>query len=369
MRKLANQVHLWLGLSSGLVVFVVALTGALWAFESEISDLLYSYRTVEIRDQGFLPPSEIRKIVAPYFGAKHIRRISYAGKDRPIECVHWNKETEEQLRVFVNPYSGEVLKVLHNEQDFFEIVLELHVNLLLGETGKYMVDYATLIFLVLLITGWILWWPRHKGAVKQRLLIQWKEGFRWKRKNFDLHTVLGFYSSVIVLFISLTGLSWAFTWMDKALYTITSGGATYTKWEKVLSVSDSTRVHPSAIDDTIYQSIVRLYQKPFESIYLYPPATKSESYYGYISPDAHTWHQAEGFYFDQRTGAVLKEERQATMNSGEKLRNMYYDIHIGKILGFPGQLLVFFASLTVASLPITGFCIWYGRRKKLDRSL
>jgi uncharacterized iron-regulated membrane protein len=43
---------------------------------------------------------------------------------------------------------------------------------------------------------------------------------------------------------------------------------------------------------------------------------------------------------------------------------MYYDIHIGKILGLPGQLLVFFASLIVASLPITGFYIWYGRKFK-----
>ena len=43
---------------------------------------------------------------------------------------------------------------------------------------------------------------------------------------------------------------------------------------------------------------------------------------------------------------------------------MNYDIHVGAVLGLPGKILAFFASLIAASLPVTGFVIWWGRRKK-----
>ena len=39
---------------------------------------------------------------------------------------------------------------------------------------------------------------------------------------------------------------------------------------------------------------------------------------------------------------------------------MNYDIHVGNILGFPGKVLAFFASLIAASLPITDFKLWWG---------
>jgi uncharacterized iron-regulated membrane protein len=45
---------------------------------------------------------------------------------------------------------------------------------------------------------------------------------------------------------------------------------------------------------------------------------------------------------------------------------MNYDIHVGSILGLPGKFLAFFASLIGATLPVTGFIIWWvkGRKKK-----
>lgn len=51
-------------------------------------------------------------------------------------------------------------------------------------------------------------------------------------------------------------------------------------------------------------------------------------------------------------------------NLGQLLRRMNYDIHTGAILGLPGKILAFLASLVCATLPVTGFVIWWGRRKK-----
>jgi uncharacterized iron-regulated membrane protein len=274
---------------------------------------------------------------------------------------------EFQITAYLNPYTGKVLHVSTNEQSFFDIIIELHVNLLLGEVGGNIVDYATFAFLILLITGIVLWWPKNKAARKQRFSFKWKEGLKWKRKNYDLHNILGFYASWIVLFIALTGLAWGFTWIDRTLYYVASGGAEYKEWEEIKSTSDSTLINFKNLEDKVYANMIQQFNKPFETIYLYTPEKKSDAYFGYINSSFKTWYKHEAYYFDQRTGELLLSEKPENMNGGEYVSNMYYDIHIGKILGLPGQFLVFFASLIVASLPITGFYIWYGRRGKKNK--
>lgn len=366
-KKTIGFIHLWLGLTSGLVVFIVALTGALWAFESEISDIVYTYRTVEPQNKEYLLPSKLKEIAQPYFGDKEIKNINYLGKDRAAELRMYEEVNgkDNHINVFMNPYTGEVLHVAKNEHNFFGIIIELHVNLMLGEVGGYIVDYSTLIFLIMLISGIILWWPKNKAARKQRFWFKWKEGLKWKRKNYDLHNILGFYSSWIVIFIALTGLAWGFNWIDRTIYFAASGGEEYKEWTETKSKSDSAIAVYSNIEDFVYTDIKRQYNKPYESIYMYAPEKKSDTYYAYINPSSKTWYKSEIYYYDQRTAELLKTEKPEDLNGGQYVRNMFYDIHIGKILGLPGQFLVFFASLIVASLPITGFYIWYGRRKKL----
>jgi uncharacterized iron-regulated membrane protein len=48
----------------------------------------------------------------------------------------------------------------------------------------------------------------------------------------------------------------------------------------------------------------------------------------------------------------------------DKVIRMNYDIHVGSIGGLPGKIIAFLASLVTASLPVTGFLMWWGRRKK-----
>ncbi len=72
--------------------------------------------------------------------------------------------------------------------------------------------------------------------------------------------------------------------------------------------------------------------------------------------------------FDQYSGKNLKVTTYKDKNNGEKFRFINYDLHVGSILGFPGKVLAFFASLVAASLPLTGFLIWWGRNKKKKKT-
>jgi uncharacterized iron-regulated membrane protein len=158
--------------------------------------------------------------------------------------------------------------------------------------------------------------------------------------------------------------------MDRTIYFVSSGGGAYKEWMPVPSVSAvNEKKNTADIADMVYAKAIQEAGFEYQSVAVYYPADDSASYRVIVNPSAKTSYRSASFYYDQRTGQRVGEELPQKMNNGEYLRNMYYDIHVGKILGLPGQLLVFFAALIAASLPVTGFYIWWGKYKKKPKNI
>ena len=77
-----NKIHLWLGLSSGLVVFIVAVTGCIYAFQTEIQNMVQDYRFVETQQTAVLPPSTLKAIAEKELPKKHIHAVLYTGPEK-----------------------------------------------------------------------------------------------------------------------------------------------------------------------------------------------------------------------------------------------------------------------------------------------
>src|SRR5690606_21272694 len=92
------------------------------------------------------------------------------------------------------------------------------------EIGRPIVGVATLIFVLLLFSGLVMWWPKkwNKSNRDKSFKIKWNGSF--KRVNYDLHNVVGFYSLVLAFVLAVTGLVWSFTWFADGVYYLTSGG-------------------------------------------------------------------------------------------------------------------------------------------------
>ncbi|WP_232064531.1 PepSY-associated TM helix domain-containing protein [Rhodocytophaga rosea] len=166
IKKITGQVHLWLGLLSGLIVFVISITGCLYAFQAEISDFTQPYRFVEKQNTAFLSPSQLEVIAKKQLPDKHIHSVEYAKSgDKAAVVSFYSFDPEYYYLVYINPYIGEVLKVKDVDKDFFRIVLMGHFYLWLPPAiGQPVVASATLIFVVLMFSGLILWWPKNKGG-------------------------------------------------------------------------------------------------------------------------------------------------------------------------------------------------------------
>lgn len=368
-RKLTGTLHLWLGLSSGLVVFIVSVTGCLYVFESEIQSLYNGFYTrVEVQDRPQLPVSELarrgERALTQELGrvvrADYKMLNLYSDPTKAAYYYSYVGKPSSQYYVYLNPYSGDVLTIRDLEWDVFNIILRLHMSLLLPyEVGHYVVGASVLVFVVLLLSGLVLWWPRNKAALKQRFRVNWSA--RWRRVNYDAHNVFGFYALFPALLVALTGLVFTYDWVEKGVYFLFTGRTDVPAYTEPVS-----KRHPrSTTGHVLDQSVVWVQsQHPAAAYYSVSlPVADTSSMAVSAYPSEATYYDATTLFFNQYTGQLLKVERLETQNLGQKARLMNYDIHIGKILGLPGQLLAFLASLVSASLPVTGFLIWWGRRR------
>lgn len=367
-KKIIGKVHLWLGLASGLVVVLLGITGCILAFETEIRDLTEPYKKVPEQNKPFLSPSELKPIAEKYLSSKKALGVEYPGAGKAAMSGYYDEKNYEL--VYMNPYTGEFLKHKNMNSDFFRVVLDGHFYLWLPPAiGQPIVASATLIFLIMLITGLILWWPKNKAARKQRFSIKWNA--KWRRKNYDLHNVLGFYMTWVAIFIALTGLVWGFEWFSKSLYWATSGGQAMI--EEDHPVSDTTKMGTVAnVTDKIW-ALHKAEIKSNESLSIYFANDSTAPVEAFINHNPDTYYDMDSYHYDQYTGKEMPVTgtyagKFKDAKVADKIRRMNYDIHVGAVLGLPGKVLAFCGSLIAASLPVTGFMIWWGRRKKKVRA-
>jgi len=361
-----NQIHLWLGLSSGLVVFIIAITGCCYVFKEEIKALTGEKFVIEQQNKPVITPTEAKKLALTIYPDKELHGVLYDDTTNPIEVVFYQLEPLFYSSVFINPFTGETLKTEDHLSGFFAFVLDGHLNLWLPENiGNQVVRWTCVIFVFMLISGIILWWPRNKNNQKQRLTFKWKSTTRWRRKNYDLHAIFGFYSSLLAFLVVFTGLVMAFPSVKDVIYYGLGGDkeATFIV-PKSSPKNHELDYHP--IDDLLSQ--LRLNYPNAKDFEIHYPHTDTSAIYVEVSYTDGVFYNSDFLYFDQNTlqeipsSTFYGKYNEATIP--DKLLRMNYDIHIGAILGLPGKILVFLISLTVASIPITGFFIWWGRKKK-----
>ena len=377
--RISAWLHLWLGLATGIVMIIVCLTACIWVFNDEITTLLEPETKVAHQDKPVLTPSQLKNIAAKRFPGKKISYVTYQQGKAIYLNLGEGRRGGTTMRI--NPYTGDVISVKERkpgETDFFRFILNGHRALWLPyNIGRPIVNYSTLIFVITLITGMVLWWPQkwNKGAREKSFKIKW--GASFKRVNYDLHNVLGFYTLLIVSAMALTGIVYGIEWYSKGLYWVTSAGKTLPEFKR--PKSDSTQANklytPEQAMDLTFNKVLALHPEAEGFYYSFADTSKPASAISMtIYPTTGKFYNNRTYSFDQHTlkqltGNKLYEMDFSAASFGTKLRRMNYDIHIGAILGLPGKILAFFGALIGASLPVTGFLIWWGRKNKKSKKV
>lgn len=363
MRKLLRKLHLWLALPFGLVVTLVCFSGAMLVFEDEVMrlarpDLYYVDRV----GTATLPVGQLaRRAAAALPDGVGVKSVNIPADPRRT----WQVVPERPKRawVAVDPYTGEV-RGYSERAPFFTVMFRLHRWLLDDARpegrpawGKLVVGTSTLLFVLALLTGVVLWWPRSGRALRRSLTVTARRG--WRRLWYDLHVAGGMYALVLLLAMALTGLTWSFGWYRTAFYAafgVEAGrggghgpapergkraapGPDFTAWQQVYASLAARR--PDYRQITLSDGA----------------ATVSTARWG--NPRA-----ADRYTFDRTTGHLKSITPYADTPPADKLRGWIYAVHVGSWGGLLSRTLNFLAALLGASLPLTGYYLWIKRLRR-----
>ncbi len=366
-RKLINDLHLWLGVGSALILFLVCLSGTIYTFRHDIEQLAApeKYKIEISTNQKYSFPAIIAA-TQQTSGGKVTRISFYDDLQKPYELqISKSKEDKRGETYFVNPFTNKVLGTgKGSTTEFFMFFFKMHRWLLLPDSiGRPIVGAATIILILLTFSGLFLWLPKKfKGMKSLKPGLKIRFSAKWKRINHDIHNVLGFYSFAIVLIMAFTGLNWSFDWYKNGLSNVLGAKVFAGRDEKKLN-SLQLNSDPLSIDAIIAIGNITLNYQGKTTISL---AKGPEDAIELRKQNAENFNKeaADKLVIDQYSGKILKKEIFSEKSLGEKIAAQIKPIHTGEIYGTFSKIIYFIACLIATSMPITGIFIWLNKMKK-----
>jgi len=381
--RLINEwLHLWLGLATGIVVFVVCFTAAIWVFRDEVAYFTKPFNRIPPQGDRFLPPSALKQQALHYLDSALadkplvLQNITYRQRDRTAYVGYLDTAIGAYMGyLHLNPYTGHVV---HNEvfetsrtRNFFLFIRAGHRFFWLPRhIGSPFVGACCIVFLITLITGLIWWYPKKwtKSTRRKSFAIKWNGS--WKRINLDLHNVLGFYTMLLAFVLTYTGVYYSFGWFrDGYHYLLGEQGQAGRVIPAATAAAAPER--PGNPVDALWEQVYYGEGKSAGILDISFPADTLAPISVTYNPDRDKYYRMYTRYFDQRSlmelstgGLDSRGSNQPfeTLTVGQKIIRTNFDVHVGTIGGLPTKILACLVSLLGASLPVTGFIVWYNRK-------
>lgn len=369
-RKFIGDIHLWLGIASALTLFFICLSGTLYVFNKEVAQILEPEKYSIEKGTTIFSLEEIIAHTGVETKGK-VTRITYSDDaNAPYELqVSKGKEDKRGKTYYVNQYTNTVLGNSEGpSSEFMMTMFKMHRWLLFDtEIGRPIVGISTIIFIILSVSGLIIWLPKKiKGRKSFKAGLNIKFSGKWKRINHDLHNVLGFYSLIFLFIIALSGLNWSFEWYKDGMSTVLNaevfGGRNEKKpivanleAQKKLSV-DQIAIVAKDIFDYIGTTTISIPKKVEDA---FEVTKKNDHNFNKASADR--------AFINPYTAAILQTEYFSDKSFGEKIAAQIKPIHTGEIFGLFSKIIYFIVCLIATSLPVTGLIIWINKLNKKSR--
>jgi uncharacterized iron-regulated membrane protein len=366
VRSVIFWTHVCAALCAGAVVLIMAGTGVLLAFERQIthwSDMRGIDGAPPAPAARLLPPDSLAALARAGTGRAATSLRIHADPDAPVEIALGRQQT-----LFMNGYTGELLGTgSPTARAFFASVEGLHRWLALPgdarRAGRAVTGVANLVFLFMVLSGIVLWWPRTHSLRRFRNVLLFRRGLRARARDFNWHNVIGFWSAVPLLLIITSGVVVSYGW----------AGALVERWfdsarppAAAASLPATHAGDPRGTDVLVEQA--RRRAPDWRSITLRLPARD----------DVLTFVVDRGNGGQPHLQHVLRlslagEELSWTSVADEapaaRARTLLRFVHTGELFGVPGQLIAAAVSAGVLMLGWTGgamalrrFRSWRARR-------
>ena len=361
-REWFRIVHLWIGIIGGLFIFVICLTGTILVYQDDVIQLLNKevyhiepqIDTVDVTSLISHVENETNKSVLS------IRKDIDKSKAWQF-AVRKSDEKGRPETVFVNPYTSQILgnaKTLVGK-DFFMFNFKLHRWFLMDTAvGRPIVGFFTIAFVIALLTGLVIWFPKKLKNYKKGFKIKWRSN--WKRINHDFHSAFGLYASLFLLIMGLTGLFWSFEWYKDGVSKMI-GTQVFDRSKTEIPIEDGP--NPSISLNSLISTIeTDLFQYDKLAIGIPKDPSKAMEVSAYHTGFA-SLSLPDKFYYNQHTAEQVEVQMFSSLPFNQKVAKSIHDLHMGYLFGPLNKIIFFITSIIASLLPITGFLIWANRKK------
>jgi len=381
LHKIIFWTHLLAGVIAGLVIFIMSFTGVVLMYEPQISE--YS----EWNARWVTPGPEAKRLSLDELVAKvrasnpdaHPAVITV--KSDPTASVIVNLGRENT--VFINPYTGELLGGLSATHNLLHEIVDWHRWLgTEGESraiGKAITGACNLVFFWLAVTGVYLWWPHSWKWRGLKTSLIFNGRLSGKARDWNWHNVIGFWSSSVLVVLTLTAAVMSYPWANDLLYTLT-GSEPPPRAQGPAGPSQRARrgsgnpqeqriAKPMANLDALLATAER--QVPGWTILMmrFPPRPDGPVTVSISEPSApHTFARSQ-LTLNRATAEVMKREPYSENSAGRKLRTWFRGLHTGEAFGLFGQTIAGLASLGGCFLVWTGLAMAWRRFRSWGREV
>lgn len=362
MKELSKKLHLYFGLISAVFVFFIALSGTIYVFNDEIiksanGDAMNVSRAGN--RSKITVDSLLKQIKAA--GLNPTQFVYHKDEHRSFYTLAHDAD-ERYVQVYQNPYTGNII-AMSRLHAFFNSVEEFHTELYAGAPGRAFIGIITTLFLILSITGIVLWLPKrwNTKTAKHSFTINLKGNK--KVINYDLHKILGCYIVIPAIILSVTGMIMAFDPIEIGILKAMKADADYETTIEHLETTDADSTAFLSYD-AIVNKLLREQDKIGE-VRITLPQNDNAAFVlcetGNNFGMKYT-NDYQTMYIDRTSGDKLNLSEQTGQSLA--LKKGLSQLHTGKMMGLPYKIILFIAGLIMTSLPVTGFIIWWNRRRK-----
>jgi uncharacterized iron-regulated membrane protein len=363
--------HLIAGVTAGVVILLMCVTGVLLAYEKQM--LAWADRQSVA---GRMSSAGTR--LSP---EALIARVQAAEPDGAVTAVTIRSGAAEPASVIlapnrarlVDPYTGAILgEGSRRMRAFFRTVTDLHRWLALGgssrPTGKAITGWSNLLFLFIVCSGIYLWFPRKWGWVRVRPVTLFERGLRGKARDFNWHNVIGVWSAIPLFFVVITAVPISFSWGNALVYRLVGeepprpapppGGAPARPAGPDGGRREAGRRTPPTDGLDALWARAERQASDWQSINLRLPGSLTAPVVFSIDRGNGGQPQLRSqLTFDRKTGNVTKWEPFASQTLGRRVRSLSRFTHTGEAFGLTGQTIAMIASAGGAVLVYTGLAL------------
>lgn len=354
MRRVWFKAHRWVALGVGWLLALVALAGAVLVVAQPLDRLIHPqlFKAENSRESPAATLESIRRQLAAEFGAK--AAFTLRPPRAPGETLRVIVRSEPwRGTLYLHPATGQEQGRRGEQEGFVNLLFEFHSALLLEDAGKAILAWIALTYLVLLITGVVLWWPKRWPPV---LKIELRKGLL--RGMFDLHRTGGAVLGLLIAVSVATGAYMA--WRPLSAFVTTLSGASPVKPPKMPKEEPASAAAVS-LDELVARARAQFANAPVGYIQLPAQAGGPVRIRLRLADDPHP-NGLTSVWLHPKSGSVLAAHRWDELDPGTRAFSVIYPLHTGELGGVLLEAVTFIIGMALGMLGITGIWLWWRRR-------